>query len=257
VVTVEKRIVSVVTAVHAPGAGFLNEAYRSLAEQEMPEGWDWQWVIQEDGETGTVEALVPRDSRVSFDMGRAGGPGVARTMALARVTGEYVRVLDADDLLPPGSLARDVTALNAHPDVGWTTSRALDLLPDGSTFGFDDDPPEGPIDRGSVLRYWQAHDFRAPVLPGTLCVRRDLLLALGGWMALPASEDTGLILALNAVSLGWFNRQPGLFYRKWPGQVTAQAAHTNKGERDARMAVAEARARALASLDQWRFPNGG
>ncbi|QEV39866.1 hypothetical protein CP978_16030 [Streptomyces nodosus] len=49
--------------------------------------------------------------------------------------------------------------------------------------------------------------------------------ALGGWMALPSSEDTGLLMALNAVSTGWFIEECGLLYRKWPGQSTAQDAH--------------------------------
>ncbi|WP_394813787.1 hypothetical protein [Streptomyces litchfieldiae] len=39
------KVVSVVTAVHAPGAGFLAETYRSLAAQELPAGWQWRWVI--------------------------------------------------------------------------------------------------------------------------------------------------------------------------------------------------------------------
>jgi hypothetical protein len=150
-------------------------------------------------------------------------------------------------MLTPGALARDLSAL-AQPGVRWATSRVLDLLPDGSTLGFDQDPPEGPIERGEVLEHWKAHDYRAQVHPATLCVRREVLLALGGWMALPASEDTGLLMALSAVSRGWFTAETGLLYRKWPGQSTSQAAHTHEGERLARMAVVEARAAALADL---------
>src|SRR5439155_4553800 len=179
--------------------------------------------------------------------------GVARTLALAHADGEYVKVLDADDQLTPGALARDLAVLEGDRGVGWATSRALDLLPDGSTVGFDQDPDDGPVERGAVLEHWQAHDFRAQVHPATLFVRRDLLLALGGWMALPASEDTGLLLALNAVSRGWFTHEAGLLYRKWPGQATSQAAHTDTAERDARMAVVEARSRALSRYE-WRCP---
>ncbi|MGP3924647.1 glycosyltransferase family 2 protein [Streptomyces sp. 8N616] len=247
-----QRIV-VITAVHAPAAHHLPDAYRSLNQQQLPDGWDWQWVIQEDGETDQVSPCVPDDPRVSFEQGRRGGPGVARTIGLARADGEFVKVLDSDDMLAPGALARDLAVFSNHPSLGWTTSRVLDALPDGSTVGFDQDPPEGPIERGAVLDHWRAHDFRAQVHPATLCVRRDLLLALGGWMALPASEDTGLLLALNAVSRGWFTREVGLLYRKWPGQATSQAAHVNKDEREARMAVVEARARALTELG-WSLP---
>ena len=73
----------------------------------------------------------------------------------------YVKVLDADDQLTPGCLARDLAALEADPAIGWATSRVLDLLPDGSTVGFEGDPAGGPLERGEVLAHWKAHDFRA------------------------------------------------------------------------------------------------
>lgn len=249
-----RRIV-VVTAVHAPSAPFLPEAHASLLAQELPDGWEWHWLIQEDGESDEVAPYVPDDERVTFRQGRAGGPGVARTMALAHADGAYVKVLDADDRLAPGALARDVAALEGDPTLGWATSRVLDLLPDGSTAGFPGDPGHGPIERGTVLDHWTAHGFRAPVHPATLCVRRELLVALGGWMALPASEDTGLLLALNSVARGWFSSEVGLLYRKWEGQATGQAAHVDAAERDVRMAVVEARARALAAFP-WRYGDG-
>lgn len=250
-----RRVVIIITAVHPPSAHFLPDAYKSLCQQELPDGWDWHWVIQEDGKSDEVAPYVPDDPRVTFRQGRPGGPGTARTLALAHADGEYVRILDADDQLPPGALARDLAALEADRTIGWATSRVLDLLPDGTTVGFDGDPDNGPVERGAVLDYWSAHDYRAQVHPATLFVRRELLLALGGWMALPASEDTGLLLALNSTSRGWFSSEVGLLYRKWPGQATGQAAHTDAGERDARMAVVEERARALAYFG-WNYPSG-
>ncbi|MFE0677705.1 glycosyltransferase family 2 protein [Streptomyces sp. NPDC058867] len=250
-----RRHVIIVTAVHGPSARFLPEAYTSLCEQELPDGWTWRWVVQEDGTGDAVAPYVPDDARVTFRQGRPGGPGVARTIALAHADGPYVKVLDADDRLTPGALARDLAALEGGPGIGWTTSGVLDLLPDGSTAGFPGDPEAGPIERGALLDSWRTNDFRAPVHPASLCVRRDLLLALGGWMALPASEDTGLLLALNAVSRGWFTAEAGLLYRKWAGQVTGQASHVDPAERAARMAVAESRARALAASTWTYAPN--
>ncbi|MCK7626874.1 glycosyltransferase family 2 protein [Streptomyces sp. RS10V-4] len=250
------RRIIVVTAVHAPSARFLPEAYESLCAQRLPAGWEWRWVVQEDGKTDQVAPFVPDDERVTFRQGRPGGPGTARMMAMAHADGDYVKVLDADDQLAPGVLARDLAALEADASIGWATSRVLDLLPDGSTAGFPGDPEPGAIERGTVLEYWKAHGFRAPVHPATLFVRKGLLLALGGWMALPASEDTGLLMALDATSRGWFSAEVGLLYRKWPGQVTSQPSHSEAAERDARTAVVQARAEALAALP-WHYPAGG
>lgn len=242
------RLVSVITPAHRPGVGYLADAYASLVGQRMPDGWDWQWLVQEDGQDRLLVDALPDDPRILPGSGRQGGPGVARTLALARAEGEFVKVLDADDQLTPGTLARDIAVLGDNPHLGWVTSRVLDLHPDGTTQGWDKDPPDGPISRGTALAFGKTNNYRAPVHPATLCMRRELLLALGGWMALPASEDTGLLIAASVVSDGWFTAEPGLLYRKWPGQATSQAAHHDPTEHTTRMRIIEARAHALRSL---------
>lgn len=240
------NLISVITPVYGDSANTLPEAYESLRTQELPHGWTWEWVVQEDGETGDVARRVPDDPRISAGQGRHGGPGVARTLALARSHGSLVKVLDADDQLTDGALARDITVLTTRPDVSWTTSRALDLAVDGSTTGYPNQPAEGVLIGTEVFDHWLAHDYRLPVHPATLCARRDLVISLGGWMALPASEDTGLLLAASSVSTGYFIAETGLLYRKWSGQVTSQASHVEPAERHARMTIIKERALALA-----------
>lgn len=244
------RTISVVTPVHPPSIPFLTDAYHSLCEQRLPAGWQWRWLVQEDGQTGEVAAVLPHDQRISTGTNRPGGPGVTRTMALSRVTGPLVKVLDADDRLTAGALARDITALAADETIGWTTARALDLALDGTTSTVTTDPPAGRMPAGAVHRSWQDNDHHLPVHPATLCIRTELLLALGGWMALPASEDTGLLLAASTVSDGYFVGDAGLLYRKWPGQVTSQQAHWSPAERASRIGIIEARVAALHR--RWR-----
>ncbi len=240
------NFLSVITSVYAPAATYLSEAYESLVAQKVPDGWDWEWLVQEDGETGSIKKLLPEgDPRIRLGTGRHGGPEVARNLALARARGSIVKVLDADDILCAGALSRDIKILSEHSDVVWTTSRVIDLLPDGSTAGFDYDPPEGKLIGTDVFRHWREHEYRASVHPATLCVRRRHLLAIGGWMALPASGDTGLLISLSVVSNGYFISEAGLYYRKWPGQVTSQTAHMHHAERVARMKLIEDRAEAL------------
>ena len=90
----------------------------------------------------------------------------------------------------------------------------LDQLPDGSTVGFDNDPPSGPLEPGFVLDHWRSHNFRLPVHPTTICISRDLVTALGGWMAVPGSDDTGLLVAASVLSIGCFHGEVGLLYGK-------------------------------------------
>lgn len=250
------RLISIVTAAYRPVAEYLSAAYESIVSQQLPHGWSWQWIVQEDGQTGSLEPMLPADPRISAGSGRRGGACVARTMCLSRADGELIKVLDADDMLTPGTLAREIAVMTQYPDIGWTTARVLDLLPDGSTAGFELDPPGGRLKRGAVRTHWMSHRYRAQVHPATLCIRRDLVMALGGWMALPASSDTGLLMAADAVSDGYFIEETGLLYRKWPGQVTSQNAHTDTVEWPARMKVIEARAKALASLWDRNTPGG-
>src|SRR4051794_33791941 len=96
------NVISVITPVYLPSADHIQAAYDSLATQEMPHGWDWEWLVQEDGESGTLTDILPANSRISLGSGRHGGPGVARNLALARATGSLVKVLDADDILCSG-----------------------------------------------------------------------------------------------------------------------------------------------------------
>lgn len=239
-------LVSVVTPLLAPRPDYLAAAYESLAAQEMPDGWAWEWVVQEDGRTGDVARLLPSDPRVRVGMGRPhGGVGQTRNMALARSRGSLIKAFDGDDMMAPGTLARDIRVLSEQADVGWTTSRALDLLPDGTTVASPHDPQPGVLKPGVVADYWRAHGYRLPVHGVTLCMRRRLVVALGGWMGVPGSDDTGLLVAASVIASGYFHGEVGLYYRKWPGQVTAQPDHVAAEEWTARMRLIDERARAL------------
>jgi hypothetical protein len=154
-------------------------------------------------------------------------------------------VLDADDVLAPGVLRRDIEVLTANPDVGWTASRAPNLLPDGSLDPYCCNPEPGRIEQGALIKDDFANDYEPPIHPATLCVRRELLFMVGCWMALPASEDTGLVLALNAVTSGYFIGETGLYHRRWDRQSTEGSEYADDTERVARLRVVHLRAQIL------------
>lgn len=246
--------ISIITPVYKPEPEYLIAAYQSLKDQVLPAGWQWEWLLQEDGDTRAAETIIGHDTRINYGTGRHNGVAITRNLALAQANGELVKNLDQDDILTPGALRRDIEELTRphHPEVRWTTSRVLDLLPDGSTTSFSDDPERGRLQPGVVLDYWRTHGYRLPVHPTTICIERELAVLLGGWMSVPGSDDTGLLIAASMMSTGFFIDETGLLYRKWPGQASAQASHTEAVEWKNRMQLIHERATALAAL---RFPS--
>ncbi|OXM64622.1 hypothetical protein CF166_29650 [Amycolatopsis sp. KNN50.9b] len=238
--------VSVITAVHRGGHHFLRQAYASLRDQVLPSGWEWEWCLQEDGDSGVLDALPP-DDRVLPGSGLPGRAAVARTMALARATGSVVRTLDADDVLLPGALARDIEALGR---VAWCTSACVDLLPDGSTRPGPYDPPAGPVAPGRF--YAEQASDRLSVQANTFAAHTDLVRALGGWPALTGAETVGLLLAAEAVAPGEFIAEPSVLYRKHDAQTTAADRYWDKAEAAARMESVLARAETLRRAG-WRW----
>ncbi|MFB6772785.1 glycosyltransferase [Streptomyces sp. NPDC056337] len=250
---VMNRIISVVTPVYDGGAKYLSEAYESLRDERerLPDGWDVQWLVQEDGTTGRPLRGIPEEPWISPGMASKSGAGATRTMALSRATGGLVRALDADDVVLPGGLARDIAALEAHPEMGWCISAGLDLLPDGSTTAGPYDPPEGPLTYETLLAAYD--DDRFPVISTHLTARTTLLLAVGAWPAIPAWEAIAAVMCCAAVSDGWMISAPGGIYRKHPGQMTSQSSYAVVADQAELRTIVRAQAVALRGTG-WRWP---
>lgn len=246
--------ISIITAVHDGGHQYLREAYESLLRQDMPPGWSWQWVVQEDGQTGIPAAELPTDDpRISLGSGRTGRAPMARTMALGRAKGSLLTTLDADDMFTEGALRRDIELLTSHPEVSWCVSGCLDLLPDGTLVPGPYDPPDGPLPDGTL---YDGHlRGQLPVMGTTLTTYTSLVAALGGWLAVPAMEDVALLLAAEAVASGWMIGEASEIYRKHDAQSTADPAYRNQAEAADRSAAIFAYVDALRAAGwTWRTP---
>lgn len=211
--------ISLITAVLDGYHEHLPETYESLRTQSLPAGWDWQWIVQEDGETGRPLQVLPTDRRIAANTGPRGRAATARTMALTHANGIIARALDGDDLLTDGALARDIETLADYPEIGWCVSPTVELQPDGTEHPSDPLADPGPLPMGYFLD--SADRLNLPLIAGgTMCAYTDLIRALGGWPAVPANDDVGLLLAVEAVSDGWMIDKPSLMYRRWPGSTT-------------------------------------
>ena len=159
---------------------FVGDAIASIREAEPVEV-----VVVDDGSTdeATKEVLaeLARSGIARVVRRENGGLAAARMTGVAATTAPYVFPLDADDIVEPGSLAALADRLDADPNVAFAYGNGTYLR-------------EG-ID-------WRARPWDPFVLLylngwGASClVRRDALMAVGGWSLRGCYEDWDFLLAL-------------------------------------------------------------
>lgn len=107
----DRPIVSVIVA-NFNGAAYLADALRSIQRQTLRQ---IEIIVSDDGSTddsvAIVESLVAADPRIRLlQSPRKRGPAAARNDALAVARGEWIAVMDSDDLMHPDRLRRLVEA---------------------------------------------------------------------------------------------------------------------------------------------------
>jgi GT2 family glycosyltransferase len=148
-----------------------------------------------DGSAAAVRERLPAVDVVALARNRG---AVARTLGAARATTRYVAFADDDSWWAPGSLARAVALLDAHPRAALLAGRIL----------------VGPQERPDPLCAVMArsalgtpHDLPGPGLLGfaacAVVVRREAFLAVGGFddvVVFPGEEER---VALDLTAAGW------------------------------------------------------
>jgi hypothetical protein len=123
-------------------AGLLVEAVNSvLAQTYRP----IEVIVVDDGSTDDTTAVATdleiRHPGIVRSVRRAnGGPARAANDGLKIATGEFIQILDSDDLLMPEKFATQVRALQTHPDCGLSYCYARE-------YAIGDPPPARPARR--------------------------------------------------------------------------------------------------------------
>ena len=110
---------SVIMPVFNTPERYLREAVETVRAQAYPR---WELVIVDDGSTaaaipGLLAEYAARDSRITVQvLSRNAGIAAASNAAIARASGEYLVLLDHDDLLTPDALYQVACCVNEHPD---------------------------------------------------------------------------------------------------------------------------------------------
>ncbi len=167
--------VSVLTAVRN-SLPFLNEAIESILAQTLG---DLEYLVVDDASTddswSAIQQLAARDSRIKAIRNPTQfGAAEALNVALRQARGEYVAILDADDLALPERLERQVDFLERHPDYAAIGSAARLIDATGATLRHETYPSHPASARWNLL-------FGASLLHSASLYRRESLHRIGGY----------------------------------------------------------------------------
>ena len=172
---------SVLTAVYDPVPAHLAECLASVAAQRGP---TFEHVLVDDGSTDpAVVGLLPA---TAIRRAVNGGIVAASNDALAAATAEWVVLLDHDDVLAEGALARLDNAISAHPDAAVVYSDHDQIRADGRRV----DPAYKPDFSPERLRQhnWITH---------LVAIRRSALASIGGFReGTDGAQDHDVLLRL-------------------------------------------------------------
>ncbi len=130
-------VVSVVTPAFNT-ARYLADAVHSVLAQTFT---DLELVLVDDGSTDdtlhVAQRLATEDARVRVVAIPNGGPAGARNAALEAARGDFIALLDSDDVIFPHYLASQLAVLAASPDAAIVTANAVNR---GGGANFDGKP---------------------------------------------------------------------------------------------------------------------
>lgn len=239
---------SIITAAWSPGARYLAQTAESVRRQVLPRGWRLEWLVQEDGPRPDLLPRLAGLPRVRYEANGASlGLAATRNLALSRATGDLVQVLDHDDLLLPGALARVAGAFRG-PGIHWAVGQADDLLADGSRRPYPSPLPYGLVPPGQVNAWSAAHGGRWPVHCAGLMMRTASLRAVGGWAGTPADDDIAMFAALSELGAGVNVAAVTWLYRLHPDQTHRSAGWQSRVPAARRIAAQRAAAIREAGL---------
>jgi len=169
---------------------YVRQAIESALAQDVPGGAEI--LVVDDGSTDTTpEVLASFGDQIRVIRQDNAGPAAARNRGFEEARGEFVALLDSDDIWLPGKLAAQVALLDAHPDAALAHTDVEEFFEEGRQSEWVRRPP---IVSGHVLRTLLRRNV---IHTMTVLLRKSVLDAIGGFdPAYPPCEDWDLWLRI-------------------------------------------------------------
>lgn len=213
-----RPIVSVAMSVYN-AEPYLAAAIESILNQTFK---DFEFIIIDDGSTDhslkTLQKYAIQDQRIRLTSRENRGIPQTRNEILAQSQGEFIAVMDADDIALPDRLARQVDFLQKHPEVVWVGG-AFEVIDEKSRFlttfymAEDNDTIQHLLTEGHTS-----------FLHSTAMIRRSSLLQINGYNeAFATGSDLDLWLRLTEIGAVANLALPVVKYRLHTRSITSRS----------------------------------
>ena len=175
--TRESERISVVIPLYNKEAE-VERALRSVLDQSLAPG---EIIVVDDGSTDGSRAIVERiiaehpEVEIRLIAQPNGGVSAARNRGIAEAKGDYISLLDADDMWLTGYIAEVCRLMEYYPEAD-AYSTAFDIVS-----GTKHVAASTPTTEGYINIAEEALQRRYPIIPSTATLRRETILRAGGF----------------------------------------------------------------------------
>jgi glycosyltransferase involved in cell wall biosynthesis len=204
---------------------YIQEAIESILQQDYN---NIEIIIVDDGSTDggdkIVESFVAtgKVSLYRHPNNENKGQSASLNLALSVASGEYIAVLDSDDLFMPGKLRAQVEFLCAHPDVGLVYGNGKGINAQGrEIYDINYDEREEKSDPNNILLdcYF--------LLPQNSLVRADIYKAAGNFdERLRSGQDHDMLIRLSEHTKIAHQSVDCFRYRRHGDSISAKGGET-------------------------------
>ena len=180
---------------------------------------DFEVLVIDDGSTDATVDVVgdADDNRVRVLSVSNGGVSRARNHGIEAATGQYVALLDADDLWQPAKLERQVEVLASRAGVGMCFTAAVRVNARGTRLGAMPVRDYPDYCEGLLL-----YSMIVPAADSNAILRRELALELGGFdPAFSQTADWDFFLRLSRITRFAAIPEELVLYRTFAGNMSS------------------------------------
>jgi len=206
-------------------ADMLGDALDSLRRQSHT---DWEAIVVDDGSTdaiGEVMARYTNDARIRYIHQANKGLSGARNTGIRAAKGDYVALLDSDDVCLPDRLRNQLAVFQAQPTIGLVAGGCIET--DRNL------KPIRPVENWYGTPQLRLQDFlyTAPFCPSAVMARRECFERAGYFdesMKRAEDWDMWLRMVVTGCECMWL-REPACLYRLHGSNMMRDAALMRDG----------------------------